>query len=291
MKWDNHKSGYDGGDIVMSEVKRYIMNEPSLDYSEVHTSKGNQLKWRQDGYWYKADQFGYEGIAEYVVTHFLGETVVPFSYVTYEPIIIEYEGREYYGCRSKDYYITNPHLQGYEQVPLERLHRQFTAQNLSDHIALMSEVGDRVRYAIDFVTDITGLDRFNDYLSFLIQTDAFFCNEDRHLNNIAVMWNPVDDTYDYCPYYDFGLSLFADTREDYPLTMNVEQCKELVKARPFSESFVKQVEACRSVSDIELAFRITREHMGQEVKGMLQGIDVDERIVERIVWVLSDREN
>ena len=271
----------------MVEVKRYVMNAPALDYSDVHTSKGNQLKWKQDGYWYKADQFGYEGIAEYVVTHFLGEIVVPFSYVTYEPVIIEYEGREYYGCRSKDYYITNPHLQGYEQVPLERLHRQFTTQNLSNQIELMTEVTDRVKYTIDFVTDVTGLDRFNDYLSFLIQTDAFFYNEDRHLNNIAVMWNPANDTYDYCPYYDFGLSLFADTREDYPLTMDAKQCKELVKARPFSEDFDEQVKALRSVSDVALTFPMTREEMGQEIGGLLRDLDVDERIAERIVATIK----
>ena len=35
MKCDNHKSGYDGGGIVMAEVKRYIMKNPALDYSEV----------------------------------------------------------------------------------------------------------------------------------------------------------------------------------------------------------------------------------------------------------------
>ena len=273
----------------MAEVKRYIMNAPELDYSEVHTSKGNQLKWKQDGYWYKADQFGYEGIAEYVVTHFLGETMVPFPYVTYEPVVIEYEGREYVGCRSKDYYITNPHLQGYEQVPLERLHRQFTAKNLSEHIALIPKVEDRIKYTVDFVADVTGLDRFNDYISFLVQIDAFFYNEDRHLNNIAVMWNPDDDTYDYCPYYDFGLTLFADTRDDYPLTMSVERCMKLIKARPFSNDFIKQVEACRSISDVELEFRITREQMGQEVRGMLQDIDVDESVVERIVEVIKGK--
>ena len=28
------------------------------------SSKGNQLKWKKDGYWYKADYTGYEGLAE-----------------------------------------------------------------------------------------------------------------------------------------------------------------------------------------------------------------------------------
>ena len=33
-----------------------------------HTSKGNQLKWKCDGYWYKADHMGYEGLAETIVS-------------------------------------------------------------------------------------------------------------------------------------------------------------------------------------------------------------------------------
>ena len=29
------------------------------------SSKGNQLKWENDGIWYKADYTGYEGLADY----------------------------------------------------------------------------------------------------------------------------------------------------------------------------------------------------------------------------------
>ena len=37
------------------------------------SSKGNQLKWRRDNNWYKADYSGYEGLAEYVVSELLAE--------------------------------------------------------------------------------------------------------------------------------------------------------------------------------------------------------------------------
>ena len=36
-----------------------------------HTSKGNQLKWKYYGYWYKADHMGYEGLAETIVSALL----------------------------------------------------------------------------------------------------------------------------------------------------------------------------------------------------------------------------
>ena len=52
-------------------MKTVEMRMTPKDYEGVHTSRGNQLKWQQDGYWYKADQFGYEGVAETVVSLFL----------------------------------------------------------------------------------------------------------------------------------------------------------------------------------------------------------------------------
>lgn len=38
------------------------------------SSKGNQLKWRRDNNWYKADYSGYEGLAEYVVSELLAKS-------------------------------------------------------------------------------------------------------------------------------------------------------------------------------------------------------------------------
>ena len=35
------------------------------------SSKGNQLKWENNGIWYKADYTGYEGLAEYMISHLL----------------------------------------------------------------------------------------------------------------------------------------------------------------------------------------------------------------------------
>ena len=38
---------------------------------ERKSSKGNQLKFTRDGFWYKADYLGYEGLAETVVSRLL----------------------------------------------------------------------------------------------------------------------------------------------------------------------------------------------------------------------------
>ena len=39
------------------------------------SSKGNQLKWEEQGIWYKADYTGYEGLAEYVISGLLHTAV------------------------------------------------------------------------------------------------------------------------------------------------------------------------------------------------------------------------
>ena len=49
-----------------------------------HTSKGNQLKWKCDGYWYKADHMGYEGLAETIVSDLLTKSTVQYPFVAYE---------------------------------------------------------------------------------------------------------------------------------------------------------------------------------------------------------------
>jgi len=66
-------------------------------------SKGNQIKWRtRYGFWLKADDLGYEGLAEAVAFELLEGSNIQ-SYVPYTPCIITEEGVEYRGCASEDF--------------------------------------------------------------------------------------------------------------------------------------------------------------------------------------------
>lgn len=268
-------------------MRTYEIKSPPLEYETRHTSKGNQLKWKQDGYWYKADQFGFEGVAETVVSTFLKKLEVPFAFVSYEQVKIVYEGKEYSGCRSRDFYEENPTLQGYILIPLERLHRQYTGRGLAEHLAKIREVEDRVLYTTEFVQNVTGLSRFDDYLTFLIQADAFFLNEDRHTNNIAVLWNPETDVYEYCPYFDFGLSLFADIKEDFPLSMDFEACRKVIKAKPFSVDFDEQLDACEKIGASALRFPFRRGEMRKEAEAVLSEMEGEGFFKHRVVETLG----
>ena len=58
-----------------------------------HTSKGDQLKWKIDDRWYKADYMGYEGLSEVLVSDLLQKSTCPFPFVEYEAAVIEYNGK------------------------------------------------------------------------------------------------------------------------------------------------------------------------------------------------------
>ena len=272
-------------------MRKDEMKTPPMEFETRHTSKGNQLKWKQDGYWYKADQFGYEGVAETIVSAFFKKLVVPFAFVSYERVKIVCEGKEYTGCRSRDFYEEDPALQGYVLIPLERLHRQYTGEGLAKHLAKFREVADRVSYTTDFVRNVTGLSRFDDYLTFMIQTDAFFLNEDRHTNNIAVLWSPETDVYEYCPYFDFGLSLFADTKEDFPLSMDFAACRKVIKAKPFSVDFDEQLDVCEKIGANELRFPFRCGEMRKEAEAALANIECEESFKKRVIETLAYQAN
>jgi len=58
--------------------------EQDIRTNDRQSSKGNQLKWENNGIWYKADYTGYEGLSEYIVSGLLEKsTLLPSEYVLY----------------------------------------------------------------------------------------------------------------------------------------------------------------------------------------------------------------
>ena len=70
------------------------------------SSKGNQLKWENEGIWYKADYTGYEGMAEYMISHLLiKSTLKPEEFVRYDLEEIKYKRQVYQGVKSRTFFI------------------------------------------------------------------------------------------------------------------------------------------------------------------------------------------
>lgn len=234
-----------------------------------HTSKGNQLKWYQDGWWYKADAFGYESLAETLVTRLLKETDWT-DYVRYEPVTVDWNGRLYRSCRSQNFL-----RQGEELLPLEKLYRSVTGFSLAEQLSHMHEVDQRVAHAVEFVENLTGIEGFGAYLSGMLEMDMFFLNEDRHTNNIVLIYRQADRSYRLCPYFDMGLSLYADTREEYPLDMDVETCRKRVRAKPFSQDFDEQMDAAGRLYGWSLHFPMGRSRLWHLLEDMQAAYEPD----------------
>jgi hypothetical protein len=201
----------------------------------VHTSsssKGNQIKWFKDGYWFKANDRGYEDIAEWAVSGVLSCSTVPKNmFIPYGLCsITEDTGRVYNGSYSKNFLG-----QGDSLVTIDRL---LTRNGVDiDSLLKESSVDYKVVTVLSVVLRATGLN-MTDYFRTLFTLDAFILNEDRHFNNIAVVYNPQTG-YRLCPIFDNGLSLLSDIKDYdyyYSLAMNISS----VHAKPFSKNFDKQ---------------------------------------------------
>ena len=210
-------------------------------------SKGNQIKWRtRDGYWLKADDLGYEGLAETAAAQLLRNSNI-LHFAWYDICTIHEEDVEYRGCVSKDFLS--------EGEQLFTLYRLYEANGLDPYFEFDGKSAlQRLSGLIDSVTEWTSLAEFGTWIGRLLEFDAFILNEDRHLQNIAVIQKP-DESFRLMPVFDNGAAFLSDTRRDYPLTASATRLMDKVKSKPIVTSFDKQLGAVREVVGLSLKFR------------------------------------
>ena len=233
---------------------------------ESHTSKGNQPKWHLDDMWYKADHMGYEALSEYMVSRLLEKSNVT-DFVTYDLVSIRYDDKEAVGCASANFRKENEML-----IPIEKLHRQYYGYGLADALAKMTDAVKKIKYTVQFVEEVTDIPNVGPYLAMLLAVDAFFLNEDRHTNNIAVIRNEGTKRFRMAPIYDNGLALLSDTN-DYPLNKDVYHNIEKVQAKPFDVDFDVQLEAAEQLYGTQLRFAFSDSdvyHLVDSLKGVYE---------------------
>lgn len=224
-----------------------IPKEPILNY----TSKGNQPKWHIDNKWYKADHMGYEALAEFAVSELLKKSNIS-DFVSYALVTVKLDEDEKIGCVSDNFRGKNELL-----IPIEKLHRQFFGIGLSMALANKETVRDRIQYTVDFIEEITGIKSVGQYFTVLLAVDAFFLNEDRHTNNIAVIRNEETGQFRMAPIFDNGLSLLSDLN-DYPISQDIYVNIKKVHAKPFSADFDEQLDAAEELYGAQVRFSFTK---------------------------------
>lgn len=232
------------------------------------SSKGNQLKWNSGKYWYKADYTGYEGLAEYMVSHLLSfSTLEEKEYVLYETEKIKYESLYYTGCKSQDFLQDNLNneYQDWQLITLERLFYNHYSGSLYKSIYLLPDHEERLKFIVNQVEHMTGLPDFGKYMSKLLTIDALFLNEDRHTHNIAVLWDGSDG-YDYCPIFDQGAALLSDTIMDYPIEQDVIELIPKAKAKTFCSSFEEQLDIAEKLYGESICFSFGEREINELLK-------------------------
>ena len=258
-------------------MERIKLSETDMLESVGHTSKGNQPKWFYDGKFYKADHMGYESLAEVVVSLLLKKTNIT-NFVEYYPVRIEIDHRTINGCYS--YNFLKP---GEELIPLERLHRTFEGVGLSQTLKGFDNSKDRIKYTVDFVEKTTGINNYGKYITAMLEIDAFFLNEDRHTNNIALIKKPGNGPYAPCPYFDHGLSLLSDLEAFWP-EGSLDNHLHRVTAKPFG-TFKGQMRAAQELYEKQLEIHFDKN----DIDPVLNSISeyYNETILERVNYILK----
>ena len=252
--------------------------EQEIITNDRQSSKGNQLKWKNGAFWYKADYTGYEGLAEYLISHLLeNSTLQSGEFVLYDLEQIRYKEAVYNGVRSRDFL-----KEGWQIITLERLFQNFFGESLYLAIYQIGNYEERLRFLAAQAERITGLRGFGAYLNKLFTIDAFFLNEDRHTHNIAVLMDG-EGNFDYCPIFDQGASLLSDIRMDYPMEGDVDHFMKQVAAKTICQDFDEQLDISEELYGNHLKFSFRRK----DVQRLLaEATEYPEEIRERVKTIL-----
>lgn len=180
------------------------------------STRGAQVKFYKEGYWYKIDGSGPEGLAEDLSSKVLEYSSLDKSdYVNYEKCVIEYGGKQYNGCRSANFLSYGEQFFSYSKI-----YKIMTGRELEEDIIVKTNPKERIDYVNEYIHTFTGLD-VHDYISNVLTIDAFLLNTDRHLNNMGVIVNPEKNEYRNAPIFDNGEAFLSDYSKyppsDYPI--------------------------------------------------------------------------
>lgn len=241
---------------------KLVSNEKIAETS----SKGNQEKWLEDIRWYKLDQFGYEALAETLTSTLLErsniETDTAFRFTRYRMERLNVHGRERTGCSSESFLMP-----GQSIITLSHLLKRQLGTPLRDVLGRLSSDKKRIAYLAAATAEYTGLTEFPQYLTLLFEVDALFLNDDRHLNNIAVLER--NGQYDYCPVFDNGAGLLSNVQTS-PMEIQPAALIPTLQARPFNSTFNRQAGTAQKLYGSQLRMpRLCREELMEVLAPLL----------------------
>lgn len=245
--------------VSIDETERVNVSFSNRIFSK-GTSKGCQEKWLKDDLYIKLNSRGRrEDISEVLVSHFLEYTSIS-NFVRYYPCIIIEEGIERgLGCYSKNFLNNDESCYSFAKI-------------------LRSE-GLRIE-DISYKEVINAFERIGydikEYLDSCLCLDAIICNEDRHLNNLAMVG--TESSLRPAPIFDNGLSCLCDLYE-YPLEESDLYQMYRVRPKIFSGTFKEQI-----VNNVVKPIKINKERF---LENTVVKTEIEERALNIIKYNLS----
>ena len=255
------------------------------------SSKGNQEKWfdKESNLWYKLDAFGYEALSEQVVSRMLEysniERETPFRFVRYSIDRVIVHGRERTVSVSENFLGEDESI-----ITIASLLTRSLGEPVTKRLGMFNSDKKRIEFLGNKTAEITGLDRFGEYLTLLFEIDSLFLNDDRHLNNIAVI--KKDGGYDYCPIFDNGAALLSNVGMS-PMDIEPKALIGSLVARPFMTTFTRQMKSAEAVWGRVLEIpRFSRSEIAEIVRPALEFYPERDRalILNRIVTCIIARQ-
>lgn len=173
-------------------MENYSLDE-KYSFACVSASKGVQKKYFKDGWFYKLNVEGNEGLKEWLVSCVLECSSLPTdSYVKYEACRIN--GKP--GCRSYNFLKA-----GESFVPMGKVFTAVTGENcLADHLAILEDANKRLEFLLDLAEPLVGRENFREYLYRTVQLDMLIENTDRHEFNYGLIM--TKNAYKIAPIFD-----------------------------------------------------------------------------------------
>ena len=262
--------------------KNSIINfdEEAKNQVSYATSKGNLPKWRIDNTWYKTDAFGYESLAECIISDLLKYSNI-YNYVKYNITKGIYNGE------IKNFSVSN-NLMNEDDMLLTfyRLYFLETGNELTKDIYNFDEVADRIKFVVEFVSNNYKIDNIGKLITSILELDMLFLNEDRHFNNFALIRKGDSKKFIFAPVFDNGLSLLSDIIE-YKMNEDIYKNIDKVKGKPFSISLEEQCEKAESIYGQSLIITFTKNDVLKEIEKYREFYD--EGTIERVISVIFEQ--
>ncbi|MGN0527013.1 MAG: hypothetical protein ACI4IF_06215 [Acutalibacteraceae bacterium] len=254
------------------------------------SSKGNQEKWfsAENNKWYKLDQFGYEALSETLISKLLEKSNIketPFSFARYDMERVNAHGRERTACSSDNFL-----KKGQSIITISHLLSKQLGTSLKEKLAKLPSDKKRIQYLAEATADYTGLREFPQYLTLLFEIDALFLNDDRHLNNIAVI--EKNGEFDYCPIFDNGAGLLSNVQFS-PMDIEPKGLIKDILARPFNTTFTRQINTARALyGSVLLIPEFTEKEILTELEPLLMFYPARDRgiIANRVTATILTRQ-